>query len=53
MDPKTLTAIKLKQCSRMLLSKQGFLIDDMVKEGLMSYESAEEVRNCFVNISLY
>lgn len=43
MDPATVKSIRLQQASRMLLARQGQLVDNMLDEGVMTYQNAEEV----------
>ena len=43
MDSGTVKAIRLQQLSRMLLAKQGHFVDNLMEEGVMSYQNAEEV----------
>lgn len=40
---ETVDAIRLQQISRMLLAQQGQLVDNLLEEGVMTYQNAEEV----------
>jgi hypothetical protein len=40
---ETLKGIRAKQAARMLLAKQAELVKDMLKEGLITQDYAEEV----------
>ncbi len=43
MDADTVRAIRLPQLSRMLLAQQGQLVEELMAEGIMTYQNAEEV----------
>lgn len=53
MDPRTVKAIQLKQMARMLLAKQGQLVESMLEEGLMTSDDAEEVIGLLFSGSYY